>query len=281
MARIRRCGPHCYGGDMQLLRRVDVSYVLLAIILAFFGYSLYELNASWSDAARGIILFERARRDEYIDTGLVALAARLHADEELVSVLRKETVLVARRDARGHAFEGAGVIVGMRGGDLEIITARHVVAHPGRTIVVFPSHRARYARYDVRDRNDDLALVYVRAAANTTYTAAPLASADFARGQHTTVVGHPDGVPWVASSGVADPHVHETFIYCPSCNEGDSGAGAFDARGRLHGVIVRKYVIAAPSTRGDRIVTVTAFSTVRPDRIRAFLRKSRRIHRSF
>jgi S1-C subfamily serine protease len=254
---------------------MDVSYVLLAVVLVFFVYSLHQLNASWGDAARGIILFERAQRDEYIDTSLIALASRMHPDEKLADVLRKETVLIARRDPSGHTFEGAGVIVGMRGGDLEILTARHVLSHPGRTVVIFPSHLARYVHYDLRDRKDDLALVYVRAAAGTTYSAAPLASADFIRGQQATIVGHPGGVPWVASSGVADPHLHETLIYCPSCNLGDSGGGAFDAHGRLHGMIVRKYVIAAPATREDRIVTVTAFSTVRPDRIRAFLAASR------
>ncbi len=253
---------------------MDFSYVLAAVVFAFLGYALYQFNATWSDAARGIILFERAQRDEYIDTALVALASRIHPDRKLVDVLRNETVLVARRNARGHAFEGAGVIVGMRGGNLEILTARHVISHPGRTIVVFRSHAARYATAEIRAATDDLALLYVRAQPGTTYTAAALSSKDFKRGDRATVMGHPDGIPWVASSGVADPHVHETLIFCPTCNAGDSGAGAFDARGRLHGLIVRRYTIAAPSARDDRIVTVTAFSTVRPDRIRVFLRQA-------
>lgn len=259
---------------MQILRRIDVSYVVIAVILGFLGYSFYQFNASWSDAARGIILFERAQRDQYIDTALVALASRTHPDEKLAAVLRKETVLVARRDARGDTFEGAGVIVGMRGSDLAILTARHVISHPGRTIVVFPTHEARYARATIRDTVDDLALLYVPAHAGMTYTAASLSPVDLRRGERTTVMGHPDGAPWVASSGVADPHLHQTLIFCPTCNVGDSGAGAFDARGRLHGVIVRKYVIAAPSTQTGHIVTVTAFSTVRPDRIRAFISRT-------
>ncbi len=75
----------------------------------------------------------------------------------------------------------------MRGGDLEILTARHVISHPGRTIVVFPTHEVRYARSTVRDSVDDLALLYVRANAGTTYTAAPLSSTDFRHGERATL----------------------------------------------------------------------------------------------
>ncbi len=254
-------------------RRLDFTPVFAIVMLVFFALAMNQFTRSWSDATHGLILFERAQKDLYVDEELALASERVHVREPLAQRLRDETVLVLTRISARRAIEGTGVIVGVHGNELIILTARHVVEHRGQRSVRFHSQRAAIVRRVIVDAKDDLALLFV-AVAPGNYSRATIAANDFATGDRFVVVGHPGDRSWAATPGIAEHHLHLTLLYCPRCDRGDSGAGAYDMHGALRGIVTRKLEITAPAAHGDRYVNVTAFSTVRADRVRAFLHMS-------
>jgi hypothetical protein len=88
-------------------------------------------------------------------------------------------------------------------------------------------------------------------------------------------MGHPGAKNWTASPGVAEQHLRETLLFCPTCDRGDSGAGAFDKYGTLRGIVVTKAIMSAPSMKSWKYISLTAFEVERPEAIRAFLRTAK------
>jgi Trypsin-like peptidase domain len=258
--------------DVGSLRRVDFSLVVLIVVLILFGGGIQQLARSYSDAGKGLIIYAREQKDLFVDAGLIRDSYRIRSSFGLAQRLREQTVIVATRTSPHTAYMGAGVIVGARHGRVVILTARHIVAHAGRKIVVFPDHTERYAVRVVSARDRDLALVYVQQVALSDYPFARLARETFTTGQQFVVMGHPGAKSWTASTGLAERHIDYTLLFCPTCDRGDSGAGAFDRSGMLHGIVVTKAIMRAPSAKTGRFMKVTAFQIEQPEAIRAFLR---------
>ena len=254
------------------MRRVDLSLVVLVLVLAFLGEGIYQMSRAYPDADRGMLLFAKEQQELFIDSGLVEASYRVRASDTLARDLRLQTVIVAARSSSHTVFIGAGVIIGSRHGVLTILTARHIVAHGGRRFVVFPQHIVRAALRVVPDRYDDLALVFVRALPGVAYRPAQLATTSFKSGQTFVVMGHPGAKSWTASPGVAQQHLLHTLLFCPTCDRGDSGAGAFDRSGMLRGIVVARDIIVSPNLRIGSFTQITAFEIVRPEAIRSFLR---------
>lgn len=258
----------------ERLRRIDFSVVVLALVLVFCIAGIDELGHAYPSAGRGMLIFAQEQKDLFIDSGLVAQSYRVHANPDLARILRDQTVIVGTRTSERTGYLGAGVIVGEHDGLLEIVTAKHIIAHTGRRFVIFRDNTGRFAARVVPDPAHDLAVVFVRAQPGKVYNAARIAQASFTSGQRFVVMGHPGELSWYASPGVAEKHVHTTLLFCPTCDRGDSGAGAFDANGLLRGIVVTKAFIVAPSLKDGSDFRLTAFQIERPDAIRAVLRRA-------
>lgn len=244
------------------------------MVLAFCVIGMEQLVHAYPDARRGMLIFAREQKDLFIDSGLVAQSYRVRANPDLARVLRAETVIVGTRTTPHSGFLGSGVIVGEHHGLLTVITAKHIIAHPGRRFVIFHDYRGRYATRVIADQGHDLAVVFVRPEPGKVYNAARIAASSFTSGQRFVVMGHPGDLSWFASPGVAEKHLHTTLLFCPTCDRGDSGAGAFDAAGLLRGIVVTKAIIVAPSMKDGSDFRLTAFQIERPDAIRALLRRA-------
>jgi hypothetical protein len=127
----------------------------------------------------------------------------------------------------------------------------------------------------VPSTGEDLALVYVRVVPGLKYSVAKLGERSFNSGETFVVMGHPGAKNWTASPGVAEEHLRETLLFCPTCDRGDSGAGAFDKHGTLRGIVVTKAIMSAPSYKSWRYISLTAFEIERPEAIRKFLRTAK------
>lgn len=258
----------------ERLRRIDLSVVVLALVLVFCIAGIDELGRAYPNASRGMLIFAREQKDLFIDSGLVAESYRVRANPDLARILRSETVIVGTRTSQHTGYLGAGVIVGVHNGLLEIVTAKHIIAHAGRHFVIFRDYTGRFATRVVPDPHHDLAVVFVRPEPGKAYNAARIAKASFASGQRFVVMGHPGAMSWFASAGVAEKHLHTTLLFCPTCDRGDSGAGAFDAAGLLRGIVVTKAIIVAPSAKDGSDFRLTAFQIERPEAIRAVLNRA-------
>lgn len=256
---------------MRPLPHIDASLVVLVLVLALLGGGIAQLARAFPDAGKGLIIYAAEQKDLFIDAGLVQESYRARSNSGLAQRLRDQTVIVSTRTSLHTAYMGAGVIVAVDRRRIKILTAKHIIAHNGEKFVIFPDHTVRKALRVVPARDRDLALVYVRAPLKK-YTSARLAAQTFASGDHFIVMGHPGAQSWTASAGVAERHLRTTLLFCPSCAKGDSGAGAFDRSGLLHGIVVRKAIMSAPAARTGRYIDVSAFEIEQPDVIRAFMR---------
>ncbi len=255
--------------------RVDFSLVVLLAVLSLLGEGIWQMARAFPDAGKGLILYAARQKDLFIDAGLIQESYRVRESSGLAERLREQTVIVAARTSQHSAYMGAGVIVRVRNSRIEILTAKHIVAHAGRKFVIFPDHTVRRAIRIVRDRRADLALVYVEPVPLTAYPTARVGNAALATGQQFVVMGHPGAKSWTASPGIAERHLYGTLLFCPTCDRGDSGAGAFDRAGVLRGIVVSKAIISAPSAKTGRYMTLTAFEIEQPVTIRAFLHGAR------
>lgn len=257
------------------MKRLDLSLVVLLLVLVLFGGAIVQMARAYPDAGRGLIIYAREQKDLFVDTGLIQASYRVHASSTLAERLRLQTVIVATETSEHSAYMGAGVIVGAHKNLLTILTAKHIIAHHGEHFVVFPNHHGRFAARVVPAPDADLALVYVRAVSGVTYSIARVGDRSFNSGDTFVVMGHPGAKEWTASPGVAERHIHDILLFCPTCDRGDSGAGAFDKNGTLRGIVVTKAIMHAPSAETWRTVKLTAFEIELPEAIRAFLRTSK------
>ncbi|MFN2528291.1 MAG: hypothetical protein ABR584_06190 [Candidatus Baltobacteraceae bacterium] len=60
------------------------------------------------------------------------------------------------------------------------------------------------------------------------------------------------------------------FAFCPKCDNGDSGAGVFNVRGELTGILVSKVFVDAPSAASGKRDPRVVFFMEPLDRTRAF-----------
>lgn len=240
---------------MSQLLRSAASLALLVAVIYVFGSG-----------------FAGRRQTVFIDAGLIRESYRVHAAAGLSARLRNETVIVAAKSSEHRAYMGAGVILGTQNGYVRILTARHIVRHQGRKFVIFPDRFMMEAGRIVISRSHDMAVVFVREPPLQKYPAARLAQSGFRNGQPFVVMGHPGAYSWLASPGVVQQRSSTTLLFCPTCDRGDSGAGAFDDRGVLHGIVVTKAIITAPSAVSWKPAQLIAFQIEQPGDIRAFLR---------
>ncbi|MBV9272198.1 MAG: trypsin-like peptidase domain-containing protein [Candidatus Eremiobacteraeota bacterium] len=254
---------------------VDLSIVVLVVVVVFLAIGMVQAMHQWDDAQRGLLSYEQARKDAYIDAGLIQRSSRVRVHRSLVATLRSETVMVATR-VGGHAFVGAGVIVGVRNGQLQIVTARHVIEHDGEHIVYFTPHLGTRVKKVVLSHKDDLALLSVKAIDGVTYSVGRFAKSELQTGTPFVVMGHPGLHAWLASTGLAEKHQRQTLLFCPTCDRGDSGAGVFDRNGGLLGIVVLKVRVNAPSKRTGRYFTFTAFEAETLANVRNFVKSARR-----
>lgn len=245
------------------------------MVLALLGASVAQMVGAFPDAHRGLIIYAREQKDLFVDPDLVQEAFRARAGSQLAQRLRAQTVIVGTRTSPHTAYIGSGVIVAERRGTLTILTARHVVAHHGRRFVIFPQGIGRYAQRVVPSLSEDLALVFARGIPGVSYHPVSVGTRNFNSGERFIVMGHPGAQNWTASPGVAEHHLHETLLLCPTCDRGDSGAGAFDRDGTLRGIVVSKATIVAPSAKTGNNFTLTAFEIEQPEAIRSFLRSAK------
>lgn len=260
----------------ERVRRIDFSLVVLVMMLVFCVIGINQLAHAYPNAGRGMLIFAREQKDLFIDSGLVAESYKVRANPDLARLLRDETVIVGTRTPDRTGYLGAGVIVGLHDGLLAIVTARHIISHPGRRFVIFRDYSGRFASRVVADPRHDLAVVFVRPVRGKLYNAARIAPTSFSSGQKFIVMGHPGEMSWFASPGVAEKHLHTTLLFCPTCDRGDSGAGAFDTTGFLRGIVVTKAIVVAPSLKNGNDFRLTAFQIERPDAIRSLLKRAMR-----
>ena len=258
----------------DVARRVDFSLVVVVLMLLFCGAGMYELVREYPNAGRGMLIFAREQKDLFIDSGLVAQSYRVRADPSLSRELRLQTVMVGTRSSDREGYLGAGVIVGKKDGMLAIVTAKHIVEHPGRQFVVFPEFTGRFVSRVIADPQHDLAIVFARPFTGSSYRIARIAPSTFLSGPRFVVMGHPGDESWVASPGVAERHLHTTLLFCPTCDRGDSGAGAFDGAGYLRGIVVTKAIMIAPSATDGSDFRLTAFQIEQPQAVRALIQRA-------
>ncbi len=269
-ARRRRADVH--GAVERLSLRQFAPVALLIGVLALAVVGVWQIGRSWRDATRGLLIFARNQKDLIVDTDLVERSYSVKNDPAVIERLRLQTVIVATYAGNHHVYMGAGVIVAQRRGMLTILTAKHLLTHHGRHFVLFREGLGRYAKTVALAGSEDLAIVRVRAIPGVPYAVAGLARRDLRTGQTFTVMGHPGAREWLASPGIAERHRTITLLFCPTCDRGDSGAGAFTSADKLDGIVVKKARIAIPSFRRDRGAIITAFEIERLDAIRPFLK---------
>lgn len=157
---------------------------------------------------------------------------RTEADETVVVYAAKGT----------QTNIGAGVIVGQHGGTLVIATAAHVIGNGAVRVQLDSGESLNVVDVDRID-GFDLALL------QTSSYAGNASSASFGQpstGEDVHVWGHRLTQSYVesdASVSDLDPILPEGpadgrfAIECERCDHGDSGAGVFDSRGRLLGIL--------------------------------------------
>jgi hypothetical protein len=261
--------------NVRSVPRIDLSLIVLVVVLASLGAGIWQMAREFPDAGKGLIIYAREQKDLFVDAGLIQESYRVQSSSGLAERLRQRTVIVATRTSPHTAYMGAGVIMGAQRGRIQILTARHIIAHAGQKFVIFPDHTVRHALRIISARDRDLAVVYVAQVPATHYSAAQLARDTFVSGEQFIVMGHPGAKSWTASPGIAERHLYTTLLFCPTCGRGDSGAGAFDRYGTLRGIVVSKAILRAPAAKTGKYMEVMAFEIEQPKAIRAFLRTAR------
>jgi S1-C subfamily serine protease len=141
---------------------------------------------------------------------------------------------------------GAGVVIRREDG-LAILTAAHVLAD-GKLPEVRSADGLRFAVRSIeRIPGHDLALIYADPPPTPQHVAV---AGRPAIGEPLVLWGHPLGKPFIlAHAMVLDVDVKfatgpaDRFtIACPTCDIGDSGAGVFDERGTLIGILTAAIV---------------------------------------
>jgi S1-C subfamily serine protease len=181
-------------------------------------------------------------------TSLVAVFAVAAPAAADVALDERDLTVMITTDSRDGAMIGAGVVFG-RPADVTILTAAHVLKESSLPVLRTREGLQIAVRSIEKIPGHDLALIHV------VPPLAPMRSAVPGRpvaGQTLTVWGHPRGRAFTPSNGMVldvDPQLpivpDQGFtIACPACDIGDSGAGVFDSKGNLLGILVSAVVNA-------------------------------------
>jgi hypothetical protein len=268
--------PPVYPPHVPRKRRFDLSVAVLGIVGLFVIWGIVQAARSIRIAEVGFVRYERAQKDLLIDAGLINAARAIRVDGPLGMRLRRETVMVVSRINARRSSVGSGVILRDDARGMVILTAKHVVRHAGPTSIVLSNHDylPTLAESVVLSAQDDLALIYT-AASDAKLLRSRFARHELQDREHFIVMGHPGKSSWVASPGIAERHMHYVFLYCPRCDKGDSGAGVFNARGELTGILVSKVFVDAPSANTGKRVHAVVFFMEPLERARAFVQQHR------
>lgn len=264
--------PPVYPAPLPRRRRSDLSIFVLLIVGAFVVWGIVQAARSVRNAELGLVRYERAQKDLLIDARLINVARGIRVDVPLTVRLRRETVMVVSRMNAHRSAVGSGVILRDDAHGMVILTAKHVVRHAGPVSVVLSNrdYLPILAESVSVSPQDDLALVYT-AASDAKLIRAHFASHDLQDREHFVVMGHPGKRSWVASPGLTEKHLHYVFLFCPKCDNGDSGAGVFNLRGELTGILVSRVLVDAPSALTGRKIHAVVFFMEPLDRTRAFV----------
>jgi len=152
---------------------------------------------------------------------------------------------------------GAGTVIDARGGHLRILTAKHVATF-GTLAVTFEDGTTVPGRVESLVPERDLAIVDADATPFEAAELRPVAVAPPASNTAVHVWGSGLNGPAlemgaIARVGATMPDGTEPAgrfaLACRTCHRGDSGAGVYDARGRLVGVYVGYFTLAT----GERV----------------------------
>ncbi len=248
---------------------------MLVLVVAFLAAGVFDLSRTLPKAGQGLIIYAAEQKDLFVDAGLIRESFHVRGPSALEQKLRDETVIVAVRTSPRTAYLGSGVILGTKHGRIRILSAKHIVNRAGQAFVILPDHVVRRALRVVMSHASDLALIEVAGVPLTQYPAARLSPWRFSTGERFVVMGHPGAKSWTSSPGIAERHRRAMLLFCPTCDRGDSGAGAFDRSGVLHGIVVSKAVMSAPSAQTGEYMKIIAFEIEEPESIHAFLRSVR------
>ena len=264
--------PPVYPPDAQRKGGFDLALVVLLLVCGVVIWGIVQAAHMLRDAQRGVIAFERAQKDVYIDADLIRSAKRVTAAPAFAGELKHQTVMVVGRITARRSAVGSGVILRDDARGFAILTARHVVRGRTEVTIVLPdSMLSIRASRIVLSRADDLAMVFAPLHDPRLHPAT-FAASDLQTRDRFVVMGHPGKYSWAASPGVAERHLRHTYLYCPRCDRGDSGGGVFNMQGGLTGVITSKVLVDAPTLpAGKRLHTITFFA-VPLARTRAFVR---------
>ena len=252
--------PRVYPPNFRRKKGFDLSVLVVGVVMIFVVWGIVQTVHMLKNAERGLLRFEAVQRDLFIDPALVEAARHVAAKPALVSGLRLQTVMVFGRINAGHSAVGTGVVVRNDARGMVILTARHVVRHGGPVSVILPlDERVTVpVTHMVYSPRLDLALVFV-SKYDSRLRAARFAKRDLDTRQSFVVMGHPGRRSWAATAGLAERHLRYTFLFCPQCEKGDSGAGVYTTDGSLTGIIVSKVIVDAPNLRTGKRMHVIAF----------------------
>lgn len=143
--------------------------------------------------------------------------------------------------------ECSGVVVRARQNTIIVLTAAHCMTSAPESVDIGGNGRAlKHFGHISRSETQDLALIEVSDVGS--HKAASVASSPIKPGESFVLVGLSYDVNWAVANGfvMASKHYvqyigfhgYDIPIACMGCDEGDSGAGVFDADGRLAGIYV-------------------------------------------
>lgn len=173
---------------------------------------------------------------------VAALQPQAHVvpDKTVVAIFTVERAGMKGGHRMIHVIHGTGVLIGHHGNFYAILTAKHVVTHPGRLFVIFRDYHAAHVIAIERTSAQDLATVYVTTPRS--YPVVTLASIPPSDGDRAFVLGHPLNTFWQQSSSIVVgsafvnlTHSRDMAMVCGGCTFGDSGGPVLNAQGELIG----------------------------------------------
>lgn len=166
--------------------------------------------------------------------------APLAAPAASMQDITQSVVVIEEHNNIGQGSMGAGVIIAEHNGVVRIVTAAHVLAWTGLYTVRFFGGEVvdlKPSAFTTLRGGHDLAVGDVPNV-HGQYPVASLADTSSAV-QKATVIGHPLGHEWTATSVTRLGYLDESgpAYTLGNVNHGDSGGGVFNERGELVGIL--------------------------------------------
>jgi S1-C subfamily serine protease len=173
------------------------------------------------------------------------VASRMRPLVTVASPVRR--TWLQKTDAPSGAIGAALLLYADHDGYL-FATAKHVAEGTGlygkaTDRVLLSSSEGGWAASDVvgRDRNSDVALLWVSRHSGDAQFAQPVATDDELQpGEQVFVIGHPEGLNFSLSNGIISRMQGDVVQISAPVSPGNSGGPVYDARGELLGVVSSK-----------------------------------------